>query len=348
MRGKRATGCGLLVACAMAMPAIATQGQQPSTQGATSATSSPPPVVDLAVVPVSGLKSGPGLWQVKRGPNTLWIFGVVSPLPKGLDWYSPQAEQALARSAQIIGSPGVSVTLGVGGMFRAAFAMPTVLKARKNPDGQTLREVLPAPLYARWSTLRAQYLPNDESVEEFRPSFAAGKLYAAALERAGLVGAGRVYERIGKLVDDHGVERVSTKVKAEISDPKRVAKTLIRSDVDETACFRAVLDALEADVALATKRANAWAQGDVATLQALGARTSMDSCDDAFFGSEVATQIGVADGKARTETQWLAAVDAALARNRDTFAMMPVTSLLGAEGWLARLRARGYEVVAPE
>lgn len=339
---------GVMLAAAAAMPAMAANDPDVRTEVAPHSAPAAPPVVDLAAVPVSGLKSGPGLWQVRNGANTLWIFGVVSPVPKGLDWHSPQAERAIARSTQIIGAPGVSVSLGMGGMFRAAFAMPTVLKARRNPDGRTLREVLPAPLYARWSTLRAQYLPDDQGVEEFRPSFAAGKLYSAALERAGLVSASRVYERINKLVKEHDVERVSTMVKAEISDPKRIAKTLIRSQVDETACFRAVLDALETDVALATMRANAWAEGDIATLETLGERTSMDSCDDVFFGSEVATELGMSDGKTRTQDQWFTAVDAALARNRDTFAMMPVASLLGANGWLARLRARGYEVVAPE
>ncbi|GAB3749004.1 TraB/GumN family protein [Lysobacter olei] len=299
-------------------------------------------------MPVNGLKAGPGLWQVRKGGNTLWIFGTVSPIPKGLEWYSPQAERALARSTQIIGAPSVGVSVGMGGMFRAAFAMPTLLKARKNPDGKTLREVLPAPLYARWSQLRQQYVPKDDDIEEFRPSYAASKLYAAALERAGLVPAGAVYERIGAVVKKHDVERVSTSVKTEVRDVKGVAKTVIRSKVDETECLREVLDALERDVTQATLRANAWAEGDVATLTALSERGSQRACDDTFFASEVAAELGLADGRARAEGQWLKAVDTALERNHDTFAVLSVSSMLGDTGWLARLRARGYEVVAPE
>ncbi|TWI10681.1 TraB/GumN family protein [Aerolutibacter ruishenii] len=334
--------------CLLVSSGSAMADAQPGQPVPPPAASAPLPIVDAAPVPVNGLKAGPGLWQVRKGDNTLWVFGTVSPVPKGLEWYSPQAERVLARSRQIIGAPHVAVSVGMGGMFRAAFAMPTLLKARKNPDGKTLRDVLPAPLYARWTQLRQQYLPKDDDIEELRPSFAASKLYGAALERAGLVGAGAVYERIGAVVKQHDVERVSTSVKTEVKDVKGAAKTVIRSRVDETGCVREVLDKLEHDVAQATLRANAWAEGDVATLSALTLANRRRECDDTFFESELAAELGLADGRARSEAQWLKAVDTALERNRDTFAVLPMDSMLGETGWLERLRARGYEVVAPE
>jgi hypothetical protein len=334
---------GLLVFSASAW-ADAVEGQAGSP-----VTLSPPlPIVDAAPVPVDGLKSGPGLWQVRKGGNTLWIFSTVSPIPKGLEWYSPQAERALARSRQIIGAPGVEVSVGMGGMLRAAFAMPTLLKARRNPDGRALHEVLPAPLYARWAQLRQQYLPKDDGIDEFRPSYAASRLYAAALQRAGLVPAGAIYERIGEVVRKNGVERISTAVKTEVKDVKGVAKTVIRSRVDETACMREVLDMLERDVAQATLRANAWAEGDVATLTSLTATSPQRACDDTFFESELADELGLADGRGRSEAQWLKAVETALGRNADTFAVLPLGEMLGDTGWLARLRARGYEIIPPE
>ena len=67
-----------------------------------------------------------------------------------------------------------------------------------------------------------------------------------------------------------------------------------------------------------------------------------------FFASELAAELGLADGRARAEAQWLKAVDTALERNRESFTVLSVASMLGDTGWLARLRARGYEVVAPE
>lgn len=344
----RNMGCCLALVCMAMMSGSATAESRSAPPHSPGTTNSPLPIVDAPPVPVNGLKAGPGLWQVRKGGNTLWILGTVSPIPKGLEWYSPQAEHALARSRQIIGAPGVAVSVGVGGMFRAAFAMPTLLKARRNPDGQTLRDVLPAPLYARWSQLRRHYLAKDDDIEEFRPSYAAGKLYLAALERAGLVPAGAVYERIGAVAKKHRVERVSTVVKTEITDVRGAAKTVIRSRVDETGCLREVLDMLERDVAQATLRANAWADGDVATLTALTSTRPLRACDETFFESELAEELGLADGRARSEAQWLKAVDTALARNTDTFAVLPLGAMLGDTGWLARLQARGYQVIAPE
>lgn len=342
----RTMGYALLCLMVLSGRAWATpRGEQPEGRAMPDA---PLPIVDASPVAVNGLKAGPGLWQVRRGGNTLWIFGTVAPIPEGLEWYSPQAERALARSRQLIGAPGVAVSVGLGGMFRAAFAMPTLLKARKNPGGKTLGEILPAPLYARWSQLRQRYLPNDDDIEEFRPSYAASKLYAAALERAGLVGPGAIYERIGALVKKHGVERVSTSLKTEVKDVKGAAKTVIRSRVDETGCMREVLDMLERDVAQATLRANAWAEGDVTALTALTLASRQRACDDAFFESELAAELGLADARARSEAQWLKAVDTALERNTDSFAVLPLHTMLGDTGWLARLKARGYEVIAPE
>ena len=338
----------LLLLCTVVVSASAMAGPAAVPADTSAPTDAALPIVDVAPVPVSGLKAGPGLWQVRKGGNSLWIFGTVSPIPKGLEWHSPQAELALARSKQIIGAPNVGVTVGMGGMFRAAFAMPTLLKARRNPDGKTLREVLPSELYARWSQLRRQYLPKDEDIDEFRPAYAAGKLYSAALERAGLVGAGAVYERIGTVVKKHGVERVNTSVRTEVKDVKGVAKSVIRSRVDETACLRQVLDMLERDVAQATLRANAWSEGDLPTLIALTTATPQRACDDTFFESELAEELGLADGRARAEAQWLKAVDTALDRYADTFAVLPLGTMLGDTGWLARLQARGYEVIAPE
>ena len=137
-------------------------------------------------------------------------------------------------------------------------------------------------------------------------------------------------------------------MKTEVRDVKGVARKVIQSKVDETGCFREVLDALERDVAQATLRANAWAEGDLETLLALGERNVRRECSEAFFGSELAEELGLADGETRAQDLWLNAVDTALQRNRDTFAVMPVDSLLEDGGWLARLRARGYEVIAPE
>ncbi|MFD0739478.1 TraB/GumN family protein [Lysobacter koreensis] len=305
-------------------------------------------IVDADVVLVSGQQSGPGLWQVSKAGHVLWILGTVAPVPKKMEWYSPQAESVLARAQEIIGPPHIEMTMGAGSMFKAAFAMPTLLRARKNPDGKTLRDVLPAELYARWSALKPTYLGSDKDVEQWRPIFAASALYGAALKRAGLQSGTGTSARLRALTDKYETKYTSTGVKGEIKDPKRLAKSFAGAEVDDIACFRSVLDQLELDVANAAQRANAWAQGDMPELRRLFRAGDARSCFEAIAQTEAARSLGMGDGTARAEAQWLRAVDAALASNHTSFATLPVSQLLQPNGLLAQLQAKGYAVVAPE
>ena len=302
----------------------------------------------LDTVVVSGRQPGPGLWRVSKGDHDLWILGTVAPVPKRMEWYSPKTEAVLAQSQEIIGQPGISASLSAGGMFRAAFAMPTMLRTRKNPDGKTLRDVLPADLYTRWSSLKAIYLGKDKAVESWRPIFAAGHLYQAALDHAGLVFSNGVEKRIAKLEDKHDIKRTSTMSRHEIRDPKRLAKSFAASEIDDIACFRNMLDRLELDVVQAAERANAWAVGDIGELRRLISRDELQSCFDAIANTEMAQSMGMDQSYEQSEARWLAAATAALGANRTSFAVLPVRKLLDPDGPLARLQAKGYTVVAPE
>ncbi len=305
-------------------------------------------ITDVEVVLVSGQYTGPGLWKVSKGDHVLWILGTVSPVPKKMDWYSPQAEAVLAQAQEIIWAPGIVTSMGVGSMFKMAFAMPTILRASKNPDGKTLRDVLPADLYARWSALKPVYLGNDKAVEQWRPIFAASKLYQAALKRAGLASGTGVGKRIGELADKHKTKRTATAIRGEIKDPKRLAKSFARAELDDVACFRSVLDRLELDVANAAERANAWAGGDMAELTRLFRRGDVTPCFDAVAKTEAARSLGMENATARSQTLWLQSAETALAVNHTSFSTLPVAELLQANGLLARLQAKGYAVVVPE
>ncbi|MCM2337007.1 MAG: TraB/GumN family protein [Pseudomonas sp.] len=304
-------------------------------------------IVDADLVLVTGQQAGPGLWQVRNGANTLWILGTVWPLPKDVDWYSPQAETVLARADEVIGRPGFSASVGTGGMFKLAFALPTLLKARRNPGGKELSDVLPPDVYARWAALKREYLPRNDGVEKWRPTFAAGELYSAAIKRRGLSG-GNVGERVNATIKKRGITVTTTRIETRIKDPKGMARAFSRTPLDEVQCFGSVLDRLEGDVATAAERANAWAVGDVATLRALAGRPSLQSCFDTFAQTDVAREMGMDDALARSQAKWIAAAEAALARHDTTFAMLDLDDVLGDAGLLARLRARGYEVVSPE
>lgn len=46
--------------------------------------------------------------------------------------------------------------------------------------------------------------------------------------------------------------------------------------------------------------------------------------------------------------EWLTAADEALSHNESSFAVLPLSQWLGEEGWLAKLRVRGYSVKDPD
>jgi hypothetical protein len=48
------------------------------------------------------------------------------------------------------------------------------------------------------------------------------------------------------------------------------------------------------------------------------------------------------------EDVWLTAAQSALARNTQTFAVLPMEQVLSPDGFLAHLKAKGYTVQSPD
>lgn len=144
-----------------------------------------PEVRDLAPIVVSGVQPGPGMWRVSRDGRVLHLLGTLSPLPRDIDWISRDVEAVIAQSQEVLQPPSVAVDSGVG-MFRSVLLIPSALKARRNPDGKILDEVVPADDYARWSALKARYIGRNKGVEKWRPIFAARELCQAAIWKSGL------------------------------------------------------------------------------------------------------------------------------------------------------------------
>ena len=95
------------------------------------------------------------------------------------------------------------------------------------------------------------------------------------------------------------------------------------------------------------RRANLWSLGDVNGLLALTFPDERVACFNALFSvPRLHDQLEEAGGP--LESEWLAAADSALTRNESSFAVIPISQLLKPDGWLAKLRARGYSVRDPD
>ena len=99
------------------------------------------------------------------------------------------------------------------GVFKGLSLLPAALKARKNPEEATLRDLLPPEVYARWLVQKKRFLGSDNSVEQWRPIFAANKLREEAFDDLGLREGGMVWEVVEKLAKKRKITTTTPNLK---------------------------------------------------------------------------------------------------------------------------------------
>ena len=306
----------------------------------------PAGVVDLDAIIVSGRYAGPGLWKVRSGERTLWILGTQNPLPKRMEWDSSNVERRIGESQEVVMPPTVDVDADVG-FFRGLTLLPSLLKARRNPDGKMLREMVSAEEYARWTILKQRYIGGDRGIEEWRPVFAALELYGKAIARSGMTQDPVVSDAVRKAAKRAKVKITTPTVKIKIANARATLREFSTEALNDQDCFRRTLDRIETDLGTMAGRANAWAEGDVETLRNLPYRNQFTACNEALTSNGIARKQGMQDIQARIENEWLSAAEKALRENTTTFAVLPISQVLQPDGLLQRLLAKGYMVEEP-
>jgi len=312
---------------------VACAGDPPSS---TPATNEPP----TEEVVVEGKHEGPRMWRIAKGDHVLWVLGTISPLPRKMTWQSDSVAAVLQETQEVLPAwPSIGVGANPFTALRLYF---TWRKIQKSPDHMKLQEQLPPELYARFSALKARYAPRDSRLEELRPMLAGGKLLDDVLDVSGLTMRNEVQQAVLKLASKQGVKIHQTKMKVE--DPVNVLKDLGETPKEsEVACLAAIVSRLETDLGPMQARARAWALGDVETLRSLP-----HSVDDRIAClAAVSNSARVRDLVIRAQDDWLIEAEDALTRNKSTLAVQSMDRLLGDNGILAALRAKGYTVEGP-
>lgn len=317
---------GLLLALLLAVPAAAGVAEE------------------IEEILVTGEQPGPGLWKVTQGDHVLWILGSVTPLPKKLQWRSRQVERVIAGSQEVIGEAQVHPSLG---FFRTVTLLPALMKMRDNEAGQTLQQVVPADLYARWLRQKQRFMPHNSGVERLRPMFAAQELYQQALDKSGLSPRSVIWPTVLHLARQHNVPIRKMDSKVEVEDPKQLIRDFKSTPKDlDVACLRATVERLEVDLDGMKQRAQSWSTGD---LEALRQASYVDRDAACIAAATAAESINQRYEAVRTRVfeDWVGAAMSALAHNRSSFAVLPMAEILQPDGRLERLRRRGYHVEAP-
>lgn len=304
-------------------------------------------VPTLEAVTVHGEQPGPGLWRVTREGHTLFILGSLAPLPKNMSWKTDEIDAALTHAGALITLPRVRIKPNTGFFGRLAL-LPSLIGVRNAPDGATLKDTVPSDVYARWLAVKARYIGSDRGVERYRPIFAVLELYKAAVKKAGLGKSGEITRTVSDLARKRGVKEVPVEYTLLVDDPRAAIRSFKRSTLDDVSCFAQSVDNIDAQLADMTRRANAWATGDIAALRDERGERQRAACMNAVTEGGVAQRIGLADVPKALRERWLAAVDATMANNAQAVAVVPIDDLLGADGYLEALRAKGYAVASPD
>ena len=136
-------------------------------------------------------------------------------------------------------------------------------------------------------------------------------------------------------------------IEIDIGDPREAIRDFADTRLDDLDCFSKTLDRLDTDLQTMRERANAWATGDIEMLRALPFTDQNQVCADAILNAGVMRERGLDDMRERFEEVWLAAAETALEKNASTFALLPMRQLLAPDGYIARLRERGYDIEEP-
>ena len=74
----------------------------------------------------------------------------------------------------------------------------------------------------------------------------------------------------------------------------------------------------------------------------------MTARNNAITEAGIGKRLGYGDAQRKLRAKWLDAAEAALARNTVSFASLSLLDMLGPNGYLAALEAKGYTVIAPD
>ncbi len=306
-------------------------------------------------VVVTGEYAGPGMWQVTHPDHpghTLWILGEPPLLPKGIRFRSQKVAQVASQSQEILMPAGSSLKPDEKiGVLRMLTLVPAALKLRKNPDKATLKELIPPDVYARWLVQKKLYLGRDSGVEKMRPFLVADKLRNAAIKELQLGNVGS-WADVWAVVKENKipVTRPNLEFTFKTEGLRQQIKSFAREKLADEECFARTIELTEAlaNREVENARARAWATGDLATLQELPPLPNPDpSCDQAIVNALAMTTPVPTDLRAQMDELWFASAGNAVTKNVSTLAFVPMSALLGENGYLESLRARGYEILAP-
>lgn len=325
---------------------------------------------ELETVVIVGGLATPRMWKVSKDDHVMWVLGQQA-APAGAQWRLDQVEARVAES-QLVLYPGVSKLDVDVGFFRIISLVPAAFKAAKNPGNKTLKDLLAPEVYARWRVIKTAYVGRDNDIEEWRPGIAIFMLEEKVGKKLGPMQPAQPMPAqppparpqvfrplIEKVAKKHKVKiRTLPEVERElkIKNVREMLKSVRESSAMEVQCFTQMLGYLERRIEYSQQKASG-------SLPADAQPPKRDSCDDFLIkgmrSGEIPDPAGIIKtldnivlqdklAREQRDAEWIAAAQAAIAKNRSTFSMLGMQQITSPTGYIARLKELGYTVEDPQ
>jgi len=262
------------------------------------------------------------LWTVRgEGPSVAYLLGSLHVLTPDFYPLPERIEQAFAASGTLVEEIDLaemeSPDALMAAMGKAIFA-----------DGRTLDQVISPALYARVAEKAAPAGLPMAALARMKPWMVAVSLTAPAMKQAGFDPA------MG--VDRHFFDRARA-AGVPVEGLETLAYQLDRFDTLpmplQAGMLEAAMDDLETQIAQVRVIADAWARGDVPTVERLLLAAFKDAPD---INERLL---------AERNRNWVPKVDECLTRATPCFIVVGAAHLVGPDSLVALLRAKGYDVV---
>lgn len=260
------------------------------------------------------------LWEVRDAGHVVYLMGAVHVMPKSVYPLDRRLEAAFAEAEELV----LEIDLSERSDQDVAAELE---RLGKYPPGDVLANHLSEPARAFLTEVLPAFNLTFEQAQPYRPWFLADVLSAQYLHQSGLRAENgvdnyflRKAEKAGKRIA--GLEEVKAQTNITSGDTDAEAEAYL---INTVATLEPVAQTVHA-------MSEAWRRGD---LQALTALIDLQANEDPRTNERMFT--------ARNRN-WLPAIERRIKGNRSSLIIVGAGHLIGREGIVAMLRARGYNV----
>ena len=294
---------------------------QPARAFAQAVEAAPAPAAARVVPRAEG--AGPALWVIRDADSTLYLFGTVHVLRPTTAWGSPRVDAAFDSADQVwfeISNPDDQMAI-----------IPLIQQHGVSPDRQLSHLITTGQLNLLDSAARS-IGSTALQMDVYRPWLAALTLSIAPLTRAGYDPKSGVELTLKARADAagkpiHGFETIDRQVRILAGMPES----------EQLAFLASTLDSYEDATVELDRMVEAWASGDVATLEAVGVEEMQSESPGLYRALLV-----------QRNTDWADQIQTLLAGSGTTFIAVGAAHLAGDDSVQDILEDRGVNVeVAP-